>query len=149
MPDHDQTLRLLTRPWDEGSCQGPPGKDALDGEKGKDKLTADKDVNRYKGGAGNDSVNAKNSKKETVDCGPAKKATATVDEAEKIKGCETVKREEVAGLAISPPTRAIVIGRRAVWRSSDTARGVMAHCVATSIVQVSRQYGGHGRSEGR
>jgi Ca2+-binding RTX toxin-like protein len=71
---------------------GGKGKDLLDGGTGNDKLTGGKDTNKYKGGSGNDSVNAKNGKKETVDCGAGKKDSATVDRADKVKGCEKVKR---------------------------------------------------------
>jgi hypothetical protein len=37
-------------------------------------------------------VNARNGKKETVDCGSGKKDTAAVDKKDKTKGCEKVKR---------------------------------------------------------
>jgi hypothetical protein len=49
-------------------------------------------VNRYSGGPGNDTINARNGKKETVDCGSGKKDRATVDKRDKTKGCEKVKR---------------------------------------------------------
>jgi hypothetical protein len=74
------------------SLSGGNGKDALDGGKGNDKITGGADVNTYKGGSGNDSINAKNGKKETVDCGTGKKDSASVDKADKVKGCEKVKR---------------------------------------------------------
>lgn len=70
---------------------GGAGKDALDGGPGNDKLNGGAGVDSYKGGAGNDTINAKDGKKETVDCG-AGKDTATVDKADVVKGCETVKR---------------------------------------------------------
>jgi hypothetical protein len=74
------------------SLSGGKGKDGLDGGKGNDKLTGGADVNTYKGGSGNDTVNAKNGKRETVDCGAGKKDSASVDKADKVKGCEKVKR---------------------------------------------------------
>jgi hypothetical protein len=48
----------------------------------------------YRAGAGNDSIKARNGKKETVDCGSGKKDTATVDKSDKVKGCENVKRKK-------------------------------------------------------
>jgi Ca2+-binding RTX toxin-like protein len=74
------------------SLNGGKGKDSLDGGKGNDKLTGSSDVNKYKGGSGDDSINARNGKKETVDCGSGKKDSASVDKADKVKGCEKVKR---------------------------------------------------------
>ena len=49
-------------------------------------------VNVYKGGAGDDTLSAKNGKKETVDCGAGRKDKATVDKVDKVKGCEKVTR---------------------------------------------------------
>jgi len=37
-------------------------------------------------------VNAKNGKKDTIDCGAGKKDSASVDRIDKVKGCEKVKR---------------------------------------------------------
>jgi Lamin Tail Domain/RTX calcium-binding nonapeptide repeat (4 copies)/Thrombospondin type 3 repeat len=74
------------------SLDGGAGKDSLDGGRGNDKLTGGKDPNAIKGGAGNDSVNARNGKKDKIDCGAGKKDTAVVDKADKVKGCERVKR---------------------------------------------------------
>jgi Ca2+-binding RTX toxin-like protein len=71
---------------------GDAGRDLVDGGTGNDKLTGGKDTNTYRGGAGNDTVNARNSKKETVDCGKGSKDVATVDKADVVKRCETVKR---------------------------------------------------------
>lgn len=83
-----------TRPPTTRKLGGGNGNDALHGAggKGNDKLTGGKDVNKYKGGAGNDVLNAWNGKKETVDCGRGKKDQATVDRADKVKGCERVAR---------------------------------------------------------
>jgi Ca2+-binding RTX toxin-like protein len=71
---------------------GGKGNDALDGGKGNDKLTGGPGANKYSGGDGNDSINARNGKKETVNCGAGKKDSATVDKRDKVKGCEKVKR---------------------------------------------------------
>jgi hypothetical protein len=49
-------------------------------------------VNKYSGGDGNDSINARNGKKETVNCGAGKKDIASVDKADEVKGCEKVMR---------------------------------------------------------
>jgi hypothetical protein len=73
---------------------GGPDNDKLNGGGGKDTLTGGPGKNSYKGGGGNDSVNARNRKKETVDCGGGKKDKATVDKADKVKGCEKVKRRK-------------------------------------------------------
>ena len=74
------------------SLSGGKGKDALDGGKGNDKLTGGPDPNTLKGGSGNDSVDARNKKRDAVDCG-AGKDSATVDRADRVKGCEKVKRK--------------------------------------------------------
>ena len=71
---------------------GGAGRDSLDGGRGNDKLVGGKDANKYKAGAGNDNVNAKNGKKETVDCGAGRKDKATVDRADTVRGCESVRR---------------------------------------------------------
>ncbi|MEA2475467.1 MAG: type secretion system secreted protein VgrG [Thermoleophilaceae bacterium] len=74
------------------TLDGGKGKDSLDGGKGNDKLTGGADSNTIKGGAGDDTVNAKNGKVDTIDCGSGKKDLANVDKADKVKGCEKVKR---------------------------------------------------------
>jgi Ca2+-binding RTX toxin-like protein len=74
------------------TLDGGKGNDKLDGGKGNDKLTGGAGINKYTGGDGNDSVNARNGKKETIDCGGGKKDSATVDKADVVKSCETVKR---------------------------------------------------------
>ena len=74
------------------SLAGGKGKDALDGGAGNDKLAGGADTNTYKGGAGDDAVDARNGKRETVDCGAGRKDSASVDKADRVKGCEKVKR---------------------------------------------------------
>jgi YVTN family beta-propeller protein len=73
------------------TLDGGNGNDLLDGGRGNDKLTGGTGVNRYSGGRGNDSINARNRKKETVDCG-AGRDRATVDRQDVVKGCEAVRR---------------------------------------------------------
>ncbi|MEA2352917.1 MAG: hypothetical protein QOJ14_1331, partial [Thermoleophilaceae bacterium] len=74
------------------SLFGGGGKDKLIGGGGPDKLVGGGGVNTYRGGAGNDTVKAANGKKENVSCGAGKKDRATVDKADKVTGCETVRR---------------------------------------------------------
>jgi hypothetical protein len=74
------------------TLDGGAGNDTLDGGAGNDKLTGGPDANTIKGGAGDDTVNAKNGKVDTIDCGSGKKDSANVDKADKVKGCEKVKR---------------------------------------------------------
>jgi Ca2+-binding RTX toxin-like protein len=71
---------------------GGKGNDTLGGGKGKDKLTGGGGVNKYSGGGGNDAINARNRKTETVNCGAGRKDSARIDRADKVKGCEKVKR---------------------------------------------------------
>ena len=74
------------------TLKGDAGKDGLDGGAGDDKLTGGAGKNSYKGGPGNDTINAVNRTKETVDCGSGKRDRATVDRADKVRGCEKVTR---------------------------------------------------------
>jgi Ca2+-binding RTX toxin-like protein len=74
------------------TLNGGKGKDKLYGGAGNDKLNGGPGTNTYSGGAGNDIINARNGKKDTVDCGAGKKDRATVDKADKTRGCEKVKR---------------------------------------------------------
>lgn len=74
------------------TLNGGDGNDSLFGAGGNDKLTGGADANVYRAGSGNDSVSARNRKRETIDCGAGTKDSATVDKADTVKGCETVKR---------------------------------------------------------
>lgn len=74
------------------TLNGGQGNDRLYGGAGNDKLTGGAGTNTYNGGAGDDTINARNHKKETVNCGPGKKDRAAVDKADRVKGCEKVKR---------------------------------------------------------
>lgn len=49
-------------------------------------------MNKYDGGAGNDTLNARNGKRETVNYGAGKRDAATVDKRDKVKGCKKVRR---------------------------------------------------------
>ncbi len=71
---------------------GGAGRDALDGGAGDDKLGGGALVNRYKGGSGNDVINARNRQRETVDCGSGRRDRAVVDRRDKVRGCERVSR---------------------------------------------------------
>jgi Ca2+-binding RTX toxin-like protein len=72
---------------------GGAGNDKLSGGTGNDKLTGGTGTDKFAGGAGNDTLNAKDGRKETVDCGTGTKDRATVDKSDKVKGCESVKRQ--------------------------------------------------------
>jgi hypothetical protein len=71
---------------------GGGGKDRLNGGNNNDKLNGGAGANSYKGGAGNDAIVARNRATETVNCGSGRKDSATVDKADKVKGCEKVRR---------------------------------------------------------
>ena len=59
---------------------------------GNDKLDGGASAGTLTGGSGNDSINARNRKKHTVNCGSGRRDTATVDRGDKVTGCEKVKR---------------------------------------------------------
>jgi hypothetical protein len=70
---------------------GGAGNDRLSGGPGNDKLTGGAGTNRYDGGPGNDSIAARNRRRETVNCGRGRD-TASVDRADRARGCERVRR---------------------------------------------------------
>ena len=74
------------------TLSGEAGRDRLDGGNGNDRLTGGPDANTYKAGAGDDTVNASNRKRETIDCGSGRKDRASVDKADRVRGCERVSR---------------------------------------------------------
>ena len=43
------------------------------------------------GGAGNDTIRAKNGRKDKINCGKGKKDAVVADKGDKVKGCEKVK----------------------------------------------------------
>ena len=55
----------------------------LVGGRGKDKLF---------GGAGNDTLDARDGKRDTVDCGAGRRDLARVDRRDRVRRCERVKR---------------------------------------------------------
>ncbi|MFL5828350.1 MAG: thrombospondin type 3 repeat-containing protein, partial [Solirubrobacteraceae bacterium] len=73
---------------------GGAGNDRLAGGPGNDTLTGGPGINSYLGGPGDDVINARNGRKDAVDCGPGKHDLAIVDHADKVKGCERVKRSK-------------------------------------------------------
>jgi hypothetical protein len=73
------------------SVSGGAGNDRLAGSTGDDKLTGGAGTNTYSGGPGKDTINARNGRKETVDCG-AGRDKATVDRNDRVKSCEQVTR---------------------------------------------------------
>ena len=78
----------------DDTLRGDAGKDRLDGGAGNDKLDSGKDAGSLAGGSGNDSIKARNRKKETVNCGAGRNDTATVDRIDRVRGCEKVRRAE-------------------------------------------------------
>jgi hypothetical protein len=72
------------------SLVGGAGDDLLNGGAGDDRLSGGSGSNTYRGGAGKDTILARNGKKESVDCGGGRDR-ATVDRADTLKGCETVR----------------------------------------------------------
>jgi hypothetical protein len=48
--------------------------------------------NAYDGGAGNDAINARNRRREAVDCGKGTRDRATVDRSDRVRHCERVVR---------------------------------------------------------
>src|SRR3954454_8478321 len=72
------------------SLRGGRGSDKLFGGAGDDTLKGEAGSDRLDGGAGNDSINARDRRKDTVNCGSGRRDTATVDRADKVRGCEKV-----------------------------------------------------------
>jgi hypothetical protein len=70
---------------------GATGKDKLNGGAGNDKIDGGPGPNTYTGGAGNDTINSANGKRETVNCGSGKDSVRA-DKADRVKGCEKVRR---------------------------------------------------------
>ncbi len=84
---------------------GGAGNDTLVGGDGSDNLIGGKGKNRYDAGAGNDVVNARNKKKETVNCGKGRKDKAKVDKSDRVRGCERVTDRSSASPARAPRWR--------------------------------------------
>ncbi len=73
------------------TLSGGGGNDTLSGDSGNDTLVGGAGTNRYAAGPGADVVNARNGRRETVDCG-AGRDRATLDSRDIAKGCERVTR---------------------------------------------------------
>jgi hypothetical protein len=71
---------------------GAGGNDTLRGGRGADTLSGGKGRNRYDAGPGNDTVKARNRKRDRIRCGPGNKDTARVDRKDRTRGCERVRR---------------------------------------------------------
>ena len=74
------------------TLRGDDGNDPLSGGSGNDKLTGGAGRNRYSAGSGKDTVNARNGKRERVDCGTGRDK-ASVDLSDRVRRCELVRRK--------------------------------------------------------
>lgn len=70
---------------------GGSGNDRLTGSTGNDRLTGGSGRNSYSAGSGRDRVNARNRRRERINCGSGRD-TAVVDRADRVRGCERVRR---------------------------------------------------------
>lgn len=71
---------------------GDAGWDRLTGGPGNDVITGNGGRNRYDAGSGNDLVRAANGRAELVSCGTGRRDRAIVDRADRVRGCEQVRR---------------------------------------------------------
>jgi Ca2+-binding RTX toxin-like protein len=76
---------------------GGSGNDRLYGAGGRDRLIGGKGRDRLFGGAGNDVLNARDGKRDRVDCGSGRKDVARVDRRDKVRRCEKVRRPKRSG----------------------------------------------------
>jgi Tol biopolymer transport system component len=74
------------------TISGGSGNDILSGGSGNDRITAGPGKNKISGGAGNDKINARNHKRDIVNCGKGRKDRVVADRSDKLRGCEQVKR---------------------------------------------------------
>ncbi|MDQ4048584.1 MAG: choice-of-anchor D domain-containing protein, partial [Actinomycetota bacterium] len=81
----------LTGGGGKDRLNGDSGNDILAGGSGNDRLTGGKGRNRYSAGSGRDAVNARNRRRERVDCGPGRDR-ARVDRSDRVRRCERVTR---------------------------------------------------------
>ena len=70
---------------------GGSGNDRLSGGSGSDRLNGGRGRNRYAAGTGRDIVNARNRRRDRVDCGPGRDI-ARVDRFDRVRRCERVRR---------------------------------------------------------
>ena len=71
---------------------GQAGPDRLTGGAGADTLSGGAGRNVLKGGPGNDRINAANGVRDTVDCGRGRRDAVKADRADRLRGCERVRR---------------------------------------------------------
>lgn len=71
---------------------GGAGNDALYGAGGNDRLTGGRGRDRMFGGAGNDRLDARDGKRDRVNCGAGTSDVARVDRGDRVKRCEKVRR---------------------------------------------------------
>jgi Tol biopolymer transport system component len=71
---------------------GGTGNDRLFGGSGRDLLTGGPGRNAYFAGAGNDTVRARNGRREVINCGKGRRDLAVVDRRDRVRGCERVRR---------------------------------------------------------
>lgn len=72
--------------------RGQGGNDCLYGEGGSDELVGGSGADRLHGGAGNDFLDARDGRRDTLDCGRGRDK-ARVDRADRVKRCERVLRK--------------------------------------------------------
>jgi Ca2+-binding RTX toxin-like protein len=68
---------------------GGPGNDRLSGGPGNDRLNGGSGRNRYAGGSGRDSINSRNGRRETVNCGSGRDRVRA-DGFDRLRSCEVV-----------------------------------------------------------
>ncbi len=73
------------------TLRGGPGRDLLIGGNGNDLLSAGRGGGTVSAGKGNDRVNALNGQRDVIHCG-AGRDTVTADRADRLDGCEVVRR---------------------------------------------------------
>jgi hypothetical protein len=71
---------------------GGPGADRVSGGAGDDLIDSGSGHDRIAAGAGNDRVRARGHAADTIDCGPGRRDVAIVDNADRTRRCEDVRR---------------------------------------------------------
>ena len=71
---------------------GGPGPDRVSGGAGDDLIDSGSGRDRIAAGAGNDRVQARGHTADTIDCGPGRRDVAIVDNADRTRRCEQVRR---------------------------------------------------------
>ena len=75
----------------DDALYGAAGKDNLVGDEGNDRLIDRVGKNRFAAGPGNDLIDARNGKRDRLDCGAGTRDRARVDKRDRPRGCETVR----------------------------------------------------------